>query len=102
MGNDTEDSLTDQIAIVQAFNLVPASFKGYRLNFVANIVEQLTGKCYSTEDLLHKIESLQDICGKKMKDLGTPPLEQLWQTTIKKKQPYIEFLGPPVIRYIVL
>lgn len=33
MGNDTEDSLTDQIAIVQAFNLVPASFKGYRLNF---------------------------------------------------------------------
>lgn len=99
--NDADDdSLTDQVAIAQGFNLVPASFKGCRLTLIANIVEQLTGKHYSAKDLLQKMGSLNDKHGEKLKDLGTPSLEQLWKTTLKKKEPYLKFLGPPVIRYI--
>uniref|UniRef100_A0A1X7V1C7 CxC5 like cysteine cluster associated with KDZ domain-containing protein n=1 Tax=Amphimedon queenslandica TaxID=400682 RepID=A0A1X7V1C7_AMPQE len=96
--NDADDdSLTDQGAIVQGFNLIPASFKGYRLKLVANIVELLTGKCYSTKDLQRKMELLDNKHGEKLKGLGTPSLEQLWQTTVKMKEPYLKFLGPPVM-----
>ena len=59
----------------------------------------MTGKTISDDVLIDAMESLQSAHGEKLIELGTPPIEVLWQTTFRTKQPHTEFLGPPVLRY---
>ena len=89
------DTSIKEILIGQALNLVPNTFKGKRIAYIKNILNQLDGCETMTGDevcaLVFKVES-----DEKFKyHVGTPPTDLLWKATIATKIPHMQFLGPP-------
>jgi len=82
-------------------NLVPESFLSRRIHYIVNIVNEVRGKAFVTEEIASLMTDTQHKFRENVINLRTPADHLLWKVTLAKKTPHNIFLGPPTTKCYV-